>query len=401
MSKGKKLYEKMVWICYIVYLFSIIAFGEQSAYYKISNLIFIVLLGLMLIEILARKKFLCPTVLFSFLPFLLFCYLSILWSYNVENSIIRSNTVLKLFILFFVMSYYLVVTKEYLNYIYGIAVAGFILAIYVISFYGISGLRLMMDDNIRVGSDIANANSLAIFLAISSIIDFAIFYRHHNIIWLIPFSILLIIIALTGSKKGIIDIIIGIPGVIILSTNAGSEKRYKYIKIFLRMVLIIILISFIWQLPVFDTARERMNLMFQFLNGSSTIDYSTRDRQRMIIQGIKQFKMTPIIGIGIGASDYITKRAIGQSTYLHNNYLELLATGGIIGFLVYYLPVFRILHQNFKLKDVSFTSGTITIVLIIMLVNDFSAVQYFSKITFILLAIGVSTFICEKNLQNN
>lgn len=399
MSESKNMFEKIVWISYVFFLFSIVAFGDRENYYMISNIAFLIMIGLMSIRIFSKHKFLLSIYFLSFVPFMIYSFISLLWTASVVDTTTRSITMISLIILMLIVSIYLYITNEYMNFFYGFAIAGVLILLYVTSFYGINGLKEMLNENVRVGTDIVNANTLAIFMAISSIIFLILFFRKKKIIFLLPIIGFVIIIALTGSKKGIMDLIIGVVLFSIIQRNESKVfKRKNFTRSILIILVLILMVYICWHLPIFSTIRIRIEEMFLFLSGeSSIIDYSTYERQLMIEAGVKQFFETPLLGNGIGASGIITNYALGYNTYLHNNFIELLATGGVIGFLLYYLPILKMVSNCWKYRKNSLECQISFIMIVIILVNDLASVQYFSKITFLIFSIVASSMLNNKN----
>lgn len=392
MKISGKLYQRAVWCIYVFYLFSIVAFGDRAEYYIISNISFLILIGLMLGEIIASHDFKLPVHLLAFLPFVIYNFISCLWSRDLDGTIVRSITVLEIFMLQVITAWYLERTGEIVNYILGIAVAGIIIALYVVNTYGISRLQSMVSDDLRVGGEIVNENTLAIFLALSAVVLFFKYIETKNMIYIVIFGMLVVLNVITGSKKGLIDLVVGTFLVLFFASMNDKDKKNKFVKWVIIIAIVIIIVYFVWQLPIFDTVRERFELMFGFLGGtSSKIDYSTRERQRMIAEGLKQFYKTPILGIGLGATSYITMQFLGRATYLHNNYVELLASGGVLGLFLYYIPIIKLLIESWKNRRKSIASQFSFIILIIIIVNDFAAVQYFSKISYILFALVIAS----------
>lgn len=401
MKISGKLYQKGVWCAYVFYLFSIVAFGDRVEYYIISNISFLILIGLMLGKIIASHDFKLPVHLLIFLPFVIYNFVSCLWSRDLGGTIVRSVTVLEVFVLQVIATWYLERTGEISDYILGIAVAGIIIALYVVNTYGISRLQSMISDDLRVGGEVVNENTLAIFLALSAVILFFKYIEAKNILYIVIFVILVVLNVITGSKKGLIDLVVGIALVLFFASVNDNEKRNKFIKWFTIIIGIVVVTYFVWQLPIFDIVRERFDLMFGFLGGTSAkIDYSTRERQQMIEEGLKQFHETPILGIGIGATSYITMQFLGRATYLHNNYVELLASGGLIGTLLYYVPILKVGVENWKNRKKSIANQFGFIIVVIIIINDFAAVQYFSKISYVLFAIVIASANVEASTRS-
>lgn len=394
--------NNLIWILYIFYIFSIVAFGDRSEYYLISNVTFLILIALMIIYVWPsilhiRKKQL------MFLPFAIFCFASCIWSYSVDSTFIRTITVFELVILFIVLCQYLQKTRETKRYYMGFAIAGVVVSVYTIVFYGgISGLREILDEQTRLGEEIVNSNTLAMFLAISSCVFLFLFLEQKKWLYLLLVLLIVAIIALTGSKKGIIDIGLGFLFTILLGQS--KSKTPKFITWVIRLVIFGMVVSFCWQLPIFNTIRLRLEMMFATIfesNVSSTTDYSTLQRQALIRIGIEQFFETPLLGVGIDASGFLGKLAINSTTYLHNNYIELLATGGIVGILMYYFPFVKFLISNWKTRNYSVCSRISVVVLLLQFINDSAAVQYASKLTYVVAALALSSYYECYNTQKD
>lgn len=381
------MYHKIVYIVSLIYIFTIIAFGDSSSMYVVSNGVFAVLLGLISIYVLKASPNI-PTKVFIFLPFCLFCFTSIIWSYRSGASQTRALTILSLNILFVALAVYILKTESAQAYINGLAICGIMLLVYVVRVYGISGLSSAIQEGERVGGEIVNENTLAIFLSISVVVLLYNFYKKRKVFYLLLLLPVVLIVALTGSKKGLLDLVVGFVLVSLLMQK-DSEGVKKYLKILLMIAIGCVLFYFAWNLPIFAVVRDRFELMFSFLGGSSSrIDYSTQERQIMIEYGLKQFFNTPILGIGVGATGYITELAVGFNTYLHNNYVELLASVGLVGFILYYIPIIILLAKCWKYRKESDSSLICFVILCIQVVNDYASVSYFSKTTYILFAIS-------------
>lgn len=102
--------------------------------------------------------------------------------------------------------------------------------------------------------------------------------------------------------------------------------------------------------------------------------------------GFAQFLKTPIFGIGIGCSDVLLQHTINRSTYLHNNYIELLACGGIVGTALYYVP--RLPCSGTFGAAVFCKTGrpsACLTILLLLLIMDYGAVAYSEKMQYLYL----------------
>lgn len=117
--------------------------------------------------------------------------------------------------------------------------------------------------------------------------------------------------------------------------------------------------------------------------GNGIIDNSTYLRQQFIKIGLEQFLETPFFGIGIDNARLLLLQHFGYTTYLHNNYVELLASGGIVGASLFY-SIYAYIIYKLKSNWKNYSSEKIAVLLLIflMLAMDFGAVSYYSKSTY-------------------
>ena len=135
------------------------------------------------------------------------------------------------------------------------------------------------------------------------------------------------------------------------------------------------------------------------LEGNSK-DYSTNERNAMIDAAVELFKQKPIAGWGVeGFAD-----ASGYGRYSHNNFVEMLANYGVIGFILYYV-IHAYILINLATKLFASRPHCVVIFTIVLtsLVMDYGNVSYGIKWMWIVLGVGLALateMTREKSLKN-
>lgn len=379
-------------ILFFMYLLIFYMFGADAEKVKYSEVLLLLFIGLEFLDVVKTKKIrYCIPIIIVFI-FAFYCFLSNFWAINAELAISKAKTL-------FILSTFLLVTYNFFSNIENgegkllkiIMYAGTIFSIYVIMYYGIGEYFNKLISGERIGEEINNVNAIGLQTSISIII--AIFYglyenkKRYFLLAIIP----LIVSLGTGSRKVIALIVIGIVLLFILKREEKINILSTTKKV-LTFITIIFALVCVGKMPMFSTVFERFQMFTNSITGQGKVDNSTQIRTTFVKAGLEQFFKTPILGVGIGNSGYITEKAIGWSTYLHNNYVELLATTGIIGFCLYYSVYFYIIINCIKMLKTK--NKYINVVLIIFLSNmilEYGMVSYYSKSTYIYILLGLIT----------
>lgn len=194
---------------------------------------------------------------------------------------------------------------------------------------------------------------------------------------------------ITGTKKSIIIFAIGII-IFMLCRAHDISKKIKAIIITIMLLLggYLALMS----IPIlYNSVGYRFELMLGGLTGATT-DNSTAMRMNFSAYAIEQFNSHPVLGLGLDGFRYVN---IFEHTYAHNNYLEILADLGIVGFFLYYSIFFILLSKAIKVhKEFQFP----ILIVVPLLLVDIASVTYSMEMTYILSALVISALnIFEKN----
>lgn len=199
-------------------------------------------------------------------------------------------------------------------------------------------------------------------------------------IFLIP---TILVIALSQSKKAIIMLLIGVL-LVVFSKYISRKNGLKIIKISVLISVMLVIFNYALNLEIFTGLRDRFEDMFSTMSDSSEgVGESTWERMKFIEIGMAQFWETPILGVGIGSSSALLAEKFGRYTYLHNNYVELLACGGIVGFIIYYSMYVYLISNLIKYRKHDVARTNLFLVLIIVLLfADYGFVSYNVKFQF-------------------
>lgn len=312
--------------------------------------------------------------------FLLYGFASCLWAFDATYTIDRMTTVAQTLIcMYFVYTYYRD-DKDSSRLLDCVMWAGYIVTIYAIYYYGLDTIKSLIAAGDRIDNEFTNVNEIGMMAAYSLIITFSKIVNKHfsgSLIFSLP-ALLMVIVS--GSRKAFIILLFGVFFVYLTwSVSQSSNPIETLFKFFLVCSIGAIAIIIIWSIPAFNPVTERLLQTLNQFTGNGETDVSTIRRLQFIEIGLQQFIETPILGIGIGNSLFI----IGRNTYLHSNYIEILACGGILGILTFYSSYLyclkELIHGMKKYNEITTLCVT---VFILQLVMDFMQVSYFSKDTF-------------------
>ena len=366
-----------------LYIISLPLFSFREEYFMLTNLIAGIAVGLFLIKVLLNKGYLkISPFFFFFLSFIVFGLFTFLYAINKEYVFKQSITLFLNFILCLVVYNY-IEKKSDLERIMKYFILGSLLSI------GFIYYQSDIFSGERIGEVLANVNMLALifFISLSFLTYFMI--SRKNWFLMIPGLIMFIFIILTGSRKGFLSIVL----FILLMSLFLSKNWMKGI---VKTLIVVVVLLTIFKMVImknevfYSVLGKRIVTMDNYFSGNQQIDRSTAERAFMYQFGIEQIRKRPIWGYGL--DNYrvlLLNSGLGRETYSHNNYIELLVNGGVIGlFLFYamYFYLFWILRNYLKQKNLMATIFVINNLIIIIL--GMAMVHYTDKIFYLLLTMG-------------
>jgi O-antigen ligase len=263
----------------------------------------------------------------------------------------------------------------------------------------------MVQMGVRLDNSYTNINSIGMLAAIGILIQFDELLGDKR--WSVPVLFCvpsIYMIAATQSRKALVMLVVGVFMILILRNIDNKDALETILRVTAICILFCAAFYVAMMLPVFAGVAQRMKGLIAMVTGKGEMGASASIRKQMVQIGMEQFRKTPLVGIGIGCPHYISAKKLSFDAYLHNNYVELLAAGGVIGFVLYYGIYVYLIGNLWAIKIRK--SGDYIIVctlIIVFLIKDYGMVSMYSKSTyfyFVIFFLAVRKMRKRKNLMN-
>lgn len=282
----------------------------------------------------------------------LICAISRFWSsFDINDYIyaLLKDTYIPLVFIILTMEYYIFTTKDGKRLMDLLIIAELITVLRVIIHTPWNDMLQSFDSRL-FGSGLGqNYNDFTTQMTLISIIlaylGFHIDSKYKKWFW-----ILAALILVSGSRK---SIVISVLGYIACRFLGSGHNFTKIIKRAIPIVIIIAIGTYLLLTNdfLYEMIGSKLVSMIQSLGLSSSemrttidvtdIDHSMHGRAVLRELAWNTFLNNPIVGIGYYGFQFTNSYGL----YAHNNYLELLADVGIVGFTVYYSMYFRCITE--------------------------------------------------------
>lgn len=202
------------------------------------------------------------------------------------------------------------------------------------------------------GSNIIEYSCMLIYAQMYA--AYRVFSSKRRVLWAVAFCLLFVCGLFTGIRKAFV-----IP-LVFLYVYLLIQNRKDAMKIIGSTALIAALVAlllFITSQYFTSLSARLMDLFNDILSGAEAVSSGGNSyEERMWLRQIawQAFLENPVLGLGVGQFRYYSVMHGGPDLYAHNNFLELLANSGIVGFVLYYGAIalmFRVLWRNLGLGD--------------------------------------------------
>ncbi len=320
---------------------------------------------------------------FSFQYYLVICLsvIELYFLFNMSNKDLYKSIIICIVMTTYICAFYLLIRE---------------LPIFISKFIAITQGK----DWFRLGvSSDVNPTAIAYFFGILS--QFSIYhfarYRDKKIIFSILIQIIMII--LSGSKKGMILLLIPLFIFAIDNSMKNPKNIIKYILTFIFMVFLIFNVPFLYNIIGYRIIDFFQAFGMNFIPNQSIYsqaDTSTSLRVNMIMEAYDLFKRHIFFGNGWNAFAGLTQ----YRYYSHCNYLELLSSMGLFGFGLYYSIYYFIMRKIIHLKNIEHKLLIISLIAA-LLISDFSSITMYDTVIsyFAILIVSLIVFVKYNSIQ--
>lgn len=295
--------------------------------------------------------------------FLLYCLLSFFWAKDGSLTIDMASTMLKTLISLYPFYLYYR-TKSIDGMLKGVMLGGYLVCLCILMDQGINVYLSSIQKGARVlRENSMNANELGIVAAISLVINlYFLIYDRKIHVWTVLAVPALICLSGAGSRASLIVLCLGTIFLLVLKNYNEKRKLRSLFRMIAIFICFGVAIYYLMQFPFFSILTKRVEIMLKFFRGGEKNDVSMSERSQMLSAGFDIIKRSPIWGVGINNPKAYNIRY----TYLHNNYLEVFAGGGVLGFVLYYSMHVYVLASLYKYRKFRTRESDVCLVLVLV-----------------------------------
>ena len=378
-------------MCISIFIFNYQATGNGNV---ITNILILAFIFLEIILVIGKCKVLKNYEIFSFVLFLVCCFISCIYSFNESDSLIKVKTILILVLLLFALVEFLKKDEKNFNFLLKtLAFSGSIASLYLI-------INADWKSGVRIDNIIGDSNQVGAYIAYSfTVLLFLVKTKNVNkVLGISGLVVMFIANMLSGSRSALIVTVLSLIVFWFISIKPDKKMVLKIIfSLILGVILLYLLYYFIMNNEVlYNIIGKRYVSFFEIISGeqSSINETSTQTRSMLIDLAWNKFIYSPftiLFGNGIGYFASYWESIGGRYAFCHNNYLELLSGVGIIGTIFFYFTYVKTLLICIKKikKDRDLKSIMCMIILMQMLIMHWFVVFYYQKCEFLFISIFV------------
>lgn len=348
-----------------------------------------------------RSGFSMPKELIFLAAFIIWSLTGTFVAIAQQLVIVKIITMLQIFIMAVIIAHYASSTKAVSFMFWGALIGAAIVAASAV----VTGEYQSAGAGVERAAGIAmNSNAFAMTLVYATIALLYFFKTWKlKILKLSVFGVLLIVgklIISSGSRKGFISFALLL--ILWFAFSYAKDIFRKPVAALFTLAILLGLFGFMAKQMANTILGERLESAVVIAEGGISSEGSIQTRQILAREGIAFIKNSPIFGLGL--NNFMVHST--QGLYSHNNYIEVTTGSGLPGGVLYYmvfvfwaLRLLRLRKSVLSDKERDFLNIAISF-LIVRLIVDIALVSYYTKISWIFLAILIGfTYHLEKRVK--
>lgn len=386
-------YDKLLYVIFFLYTLSLQMLNHTTIFQVIS----IVFMGLILVYMIKAKKLFVSGYIFLFAIFVAYGYVQLYLNMTISKTFtsnMASTMLVNLVINYFVLNYFFI-DDNYKRFPKVFSQTSMIFCAYMlVSNMGkLSYQRLGWNQPIPFGGGSTyQSNNVGFVFAMAFNMYLYRLIEEKKKAHIFAMGILAVCVALTGSRKALLIIMMGVVFILFL-TAKGLAKKIRIL--FIGVICAGLFFVAVMKIPVlYDIIGVRMESL---ITGIITGEEENKDQSYIVREHLTEYAMElyrekPIFGQGLDSFRTVEG---SYGLYAHNNFAELLCCTGIVGFIFFYLPY---LVAFIKLLYSLFVRSNMLVMLAISLlvietVMEYGNVAYFERLylTIVMFAYIVGT----------
>ena len=321
------------------------------------------------------------------MQFCLFCYASAFWAMNGRLSLAVGSAIFQTLISLWIFYAYYQKLPDVRILFKIVQWSGYFVLIYAYFYYGVDNI-VASEESSRIDTEFVNVNVLGTLAAMVMVIHAYFFLYEKRSLDIVMMFPALFIIGATQSRKALVVLVFGIIALYTVKQMRKSRKNLiPFVKILFFLAIFIIVLLALSKTGVFSGLTNRIEGLIASITGVGEEDSSAMVRKFYRQIGWIQFSRTPLAGIGMDNARILSNIAMDKSAYLHCNYAELAADGGVLGLFSYYIIFLYLLYKEMKYVKYDNMAVLVVVLILVRLISDWGAVSYYSKSTYFYLMI--------------
>ena len=376
-------------VSFFMLMLSVICFGSTTPganyfYYFVFFLFIGTSLALTLTQRIRTGKILFSLHTFWYGVFVLLALASSIWADSFETAFVPLSKMVQILAVTYCLILHLDSEERLEQYIRIVLAASAFMVVYIFVktpveqwFSGFLGVVTSYNSN-----DVGCALTIAVLF---SFYEAYVKRRKGFYLACLPFFFVVI---LTSSRKALFMSVLGV----LMMVTFNYRARNYILRVLCALLAGILAVVLIYRVPyLYQTVGVRLDNMIEFLFSDHTnkanIDYSLTLRRFYIDMAKSFFAERPLFGIGLNNFSYRILEYGRSFTYAHNNYWEIAADLGIVGFITYYwFYAYLFVKLVRQMLDGHKTALLFISVLLLFIIFEYGMVNYYKMQVHLVLA---------------